>query len=106
MPLFATLFSAMFSGFGVFLAKILAAKIAARALGVAALLALTVGLVAAFNLAIAPFAGAIFQTQYGQFLGLAFPPISGTVMTALLAFWTVVMVYRLQSRLIALTANV
>lgn len=106
MPLFAGLFTAFFSALGLFLAKLFAAKIAIRALGVIALTALSAGLVTAFNVAITPFVSAVFNTSYGQFLGLLFPPIAGTVIAALMAFWTAVMLYRLQARAISLTAGV
>lgn len=106
MPLFAGLFTAFFSALGLFLAKMFAAKIAIRALGVVALTALSAGLVTAFNVAISPFVAAVFSTAYGQFLGLLFPPIAGTVVAALVAFWSAVMVYRLQARAVSLTAGV
>lgn len=106
MPIFSALFTAFFSAFAIFIAKIFAAKIAIRALGVVVLTSLSVGLVTAFNVAVSPFVAAVFSTAYGQFLGLLFPPISGTVIVALLTFWTVVMVYRLQARAVSLTAGV
>lgn len=106
MPIFAALFTAFFSSLGVFLAKLFAAKIAIRVVAVSALTALSAGVFAAFNLAVAPFVQALFSTTYGQFLGLLFPPISGTVCAALMAFWLAVMTYRLQARAIALTAGV
>jgi len=106
MPIFAALFSAVSGAFGILIAKMFAARISIRAVGVAALIALTLGLVVAFNLAIAPFVQAVFSTQYGQFLGLLFPPIAGSVVAALMAFWLVVMTYRLQTRVVSLTASV
>jgi hypothetical protein len=106
MPLFAALFTAFFSSLGVFLAKLFAAKIAIRVVAVTALTALAAAVVTAFNVAVTPFVGAMFSTSYGQFLGLLFPPISGTVIAALMTFWLLVMTYRLQSRAIALTAGV
>ena len=106
MPLFAAFFGALFSALGVFLAKIFAAKIAIRVLGVTALTSLTAGMVLAFNAAVSPLVQQLFSTQYGQFLGLVFPPVSGTVIASLMSFWMVVTTYRLQSRAVALTAGV
>lgn len=106
MPIFAALLTGLFSSIGVFLAKIVAVKVAVRAAAVVALAALSAALVVVFNTAVTPFVQALFSTQYGQFLGLLFPPISGTVLVALMAFWLAVMAYRLQARAIALTASV
>lgn len=74
MPLFAALFSALFSSLGIFLAKMFAAKLAIRIAGVAVLVALSGGLVTTFNAMIVPLLSLLFNTQYGQFIGLAFPP--------------------------------
>ena len=106
MPIFAALFGAFSTAFGLLIAKVVAVKVAARAMGVAAFVLLSLALVATFNTAISPLVGALFSTQYGQFLGLLFPPIAGTVTATLMSFWLVVMAYRLQTRAIALTANV
>lgn len=105
MPIFAAFFGALFSALGVFLAKMFAAKLAIRVLGVAALTALGAGLLTTFNNAIVPLVAALFQTSYGQFLGLAFPPISGTVITVYLSAMLAVATYRLQARAVTLTAG-
>lgn len=105
MPLFAAFFGALFSSLGVFLAKIFAAKLAIRVAGVAVLVALSGGLVATFNAMIVPLLSLLFSTQYGQFIGLAFPPISGTIMTTYMTAVLAVGTYKLQSRAVALTAN-
>lgn len=41
--------------------------------------------VAVFNGYLAPLAQQAFNTQYGQFMGLAFPPVAGTCMATLSA---------------------
>ena len=105
MPLFAALFSALFSALGVFLAKIFAAKLAIRLFGVATLTALGAGLLATFNGLIAPLVAQAFSTSYGQFIGLAFPPIAGTVLTTYFAAWIGVQTYKMQVRAVALTAS-
>lgn len=105
MPLFAAFFGALFSSLGIFLAKIFAAKLAIRVAGVAVLVSLAGGLVATFNGFIAPLLAMMFSTSYGQFLGLAFPPISGTIMATYMTAVLAVGTYKLQTRAVALTAN-
>lgn len=105
MPLFGALFSALFSALGIFLAKMFAAKLAIRLLGVAALTALGSALLMTFNGWIAPLVAMAFSTQYGQFIGLAFPPVSGTVLTLYFTAWIAVNTYKMQARAVALTAS-
>lgn len=105
MPIFAAFFGALFSALGVFLAKMFAAKLAIRVLGVTALTALGAGLLATFNNAISPLVQQLFMTSYGQFLGLAFPPIAGTVITVYLSAMLAIATYRLQARAVSLTAG-
>lgn len=105
MPLFGALFSALFSALGVFLAKLFAAKLAIRIVAVGVLVSLASGLVGAFNGWIVPMLSLLFNTQYGQFLGLAFPPVAGTVMTTYMTAVLAVSTYKLQSRAVAVTAN-
>ena len=105
MPLFAALFSSLFSALGVFLAKLFAARLALRLMGVTALTALGAGLLATFNGYIAPLVAMAFSTSYGQFIGLAFPPVAGTVLTLYFTAWIAVQTYKLQARAVALTAS-
>lgn len=106
MPLLGALFTSLFSALGLFLAKMFAAKLAIRIIAVTALTALSTGLVAAFNTQMVPLVQAAFSTQYGQFIGLAFPPIAGTCLTTITTLWVACTTYRMQARAIALTANV
>ena len=105
MPLFAAFFGALFSSLGVFLAKMFAAKLAIRLVAVGVLVALAGGLVTAFNAWLVPMISMLFNTQYGQFLGLAFPPIAGTVMTTYMTAVLSVATYKLQSHAVSVTAN-
>lgn len=105
MPLFAAFFGALFSALGVFLAKIFAAKLAIRIAGVAILVSLAGALVTTFNGWIVPLLSLLFDTQYGQFIGLAFPPISGTIMTTYMTAVLAVGTYKIQTRAVAITAN-
>jgi hypothetical protein len=106
MPAFAALFGAFFTALGGFLLKLFLAKTALRVVAVAALLSLASGLLVAFNNLIAPFIQAMFSTEYGQFLGLAFPPIAGTVVAALMTGYSLAFAYRVKVRAVKLTASV
>lgn len=106
MPIFAQLFASFFGALAAFLARIFAARVAIRVAAVTAIAALGTGLVVAFNEFVAPLALAIFSTQYGQLLGLVFPPISGTVITGLFTLWIAAMLYRLQASAIRTTAGI
>lgn len=105
MPLFAALFTAFFQALGLFLAKLFAARLAMRLIGAGIIIGLASGLLAAFNSFIVPLVAALFSTQYGQFLGLAFPPIAGTVLTGLLTLWLAVFTYRLKVRVVEATTG-
>ena len=99
MPLFAALFSAISSSiFGLIVAAF-GAKIAVRLTAVASVAALYAACVAVFNGMISPWIEAIFSTQYGQLLGLLFPPVSGTIMASLIAYWTSVLAFKYFSSL-------
>lgn len=105
MPIFAALFSSLFSALGIFLAKLFAAKLAIRVAGVVALTAIGGTLMAAFNSHIAPLVATAFSTQYGQVIGLAFPPIAGTCIATIMALWIACVTYKMQARAISLTAG-
>lgn len=105
MPLLATLISALFTGLGSFLLKLFLARLAIRIAAVAAIVAAGGALMAVFNGYVAPLVGAMFSSQYGQFLGLAFPPISGTCITVFTGVWMACMTYKLQVKAINSTAG-
>lgn len=105
MPLFAAFFSALFQALGVFLLRLFVAKLGLRVAGYATLVALSVSFVAAFNGFIAPLVSTMFNTQYGQFIGLAFPPIAGTCIATLVSAMGAVYAYRLKVRLVSVTTG-
>lgn len=105
MPVFAALMQTLFGALATFLAKMFAARIAIRLAGVAAIGALGTGLMAAFNAAVVPLADQLFSTQYGQLLGLAFPPVAGTCLATMAGLWMAVTTYKLQVHAIKLTAG-
>ena len=105
MPLLAALFASLVGGITSFLALYVSKKIAVAALAVAAFALSLTALMAAFNAAVAPFIAAMFSTQYGQFLGLAFPPIAGSCMVALSTTWGACMLYKLRLQSIKMSAS-
>jgi hypothetical protein len=99
MPLLGALLSGALTAIFTLISSLVGAQIAARILAVAFVAALYVALVLAFSALIAPWIGSIFTSEYGQLLGLLFPPVAGTVMASLSAFWGVVIGYRYVSTL-------
>lgn len=105
MPIFAQLFAGFMTAIGGFLLKLFVAKVTIRVVAVAAITALGSVLLLTFNNFIAPLVAQAFNTQYGQFLGLAFPPVAGTVLAGLLTLWAACIAYRLHVEAIKMTAN-
>lgn len=105
MPALGALLATLFSSLGLFLAKIFAIKLAVRVAAVVALTAIGTALMAFFNSQISPLVAAAFATQYGQVLGLAFPPIAGTCIATIMALWMACITYKMQARAISLTAG-
>lgn len=87
MPLFAVLFKAVLGNLAAAVALFITTKYAIRMAAVLALAAIYITAVTLFSTTIAPLLGALFSTGYGQFIGLAFPPIAGSVVAGLGALW-------------------
>lgn len=102
MPLLAAFLGAIASKFfGLFVAMFGALW----GVRIAAAVALGTGYVACvlyWSSLILPWLSSILNTQYGYLLGLLFPPVSGTVLAGLVAFWTCVAVQKYTSTLIKL----
>lgn len=94
MPLLATFLGSILSSIFGFLAAVTGAKIAVRLVAVATIGALYVASVLAFSNIIAPWLSGVFSSQYGQLLGLLFPPVAGTVLSALAGYWGTVAAFR------------
>lgn len=105
MPILASLIASVFGGIATFLAQMWAKKLVVAGLAVAAFAVALVALMAVFNALVSPLVAAMFSTQYGQFLGLAFPPISGTCMTAIVSAWGACALYKLKMQAIKITAS-
>lgn len=87
MPLLASLLVGWFTRAFTFLVAQVGFQWAIRITIVAAVGAVYVSLVTLFNSTIEPLIGALFATSYGAVIGLAFPPIAGSVVSALAILW-------------------
>lgn len=63
------------------------AQHAARVAAILALASIYIACVTYFSGMIYPWLQGIFGSAYGSLLGLLFPPVSGTVMASLSAYW-------------------
>lgn len=105
MPLLGALLTSLFSGLAAWLAQYLTKKVVTVGLAVAAF-AVTLGvLMAFFATVVSPLVGSLFSTAYGQFLGLAFPPMAGTCLAAISASWTACALYKLKIQSIKMSAS-
>jgi len=105
MPLFAAMVSAFFTALSGFLAKLFIARVALRIAGVAAIMGFGSVLMVTFNGVVAPMVANMFSTQFGQLIGLAFPPAAGTVIAGVGVVWIACTTYKLQVQAVKLTAN-
>ncbi|ODU08182.1 MAG: hypothetical protein ABS84_14100 [Rubrivivax sp. SCN 71-131] len=87
MPVFAALFKATMAGFYSLYLAIKAKEIALRLLAIATIAATYIAAVTMFTAYVQPLIAVLFATSYGQVIGLAFPPIAGTVLAGLVALW-------------------
>lgn len=102
MPMLAALLVGWFTRFFSFLVAEVGFKWAIRITIVAAVAAVYVGLVTLFNTTISPLLSALFATSYGTVIGLAFPPIAGTVVTGLAVLWAAKVGYSYLERMASL----
>jgi hypothetical protein len=96
MPILATFIGALLSSLASFFVRFVAVKTSIALAAVAALSALSLGLVLTFNALVSPLVQQAFSTQYGQLLGLAFPPVAGTCIAAIAAAWAACGLYKWQ----------
>lgn len=106
MPALALLLEGIFKVISAWLLKLFAARVAIRVAAVAAIAGFGTVLLTTFNGVIAPLASAAFSTSLGQFLGLAFPPIAGTCIGAMITVWVACTTYKLQTQAIKVTAGI
>lgn len=105
MPLLAGLIQSLLGGLAAQFISMFVKK-AATAAGAAAAIGVCMAvLVVSFNTLVAPFVASMFTTTYGQFIGLAFPPIAGTCLASIGATWAACGLYKLKVATIKATAS-
>ena len=102
MPIFATLMQALMGNATALWLAIRSAEQAVRLTAVGILAAAYVLCVTAYTLFIDPLIGALFSTAWGQLLGLAFPPISGSTLAGLAALWGCIVAKRYTEKFIGM----
>jgi predicted PurR-regulated permease PerM len=105
MPVLGALISALFSGFAAWLAQYLSKKLVVVALAVTGFAAALIALMLVFSTVVSPIVAQLFNTQYGQFLGLAFPPAAGSCLAAIGATWSACALYKLKIQSIKMSAS-
>jgi hypothetical protein len=105
MPLFATFFGSVLAAFASFLVKFVSRKVAVATASLTALATISAALVVFFNTAVSPLVQQLFATQYGQLLGLAFPPVAGTCMAVIGSTWAACGLYAWQLKALQLTTQ-
>lgn len=105
MPLLANFIGGLFTGLATWLATFFTKQVAVRITAGAALVASLAALMLLFNTQVAPLVAMAFSTQYGQVIGLAFPPVAGTCLATISAMWVACTTYKLQERIITMTAG-
>ena len=105
MPLLAGLIGSLIGGLANFFAQMFVKKVAITAVAVLAFAAALLVLMAVFNGLVAPLVQSMFSTSFGQFIGLAFPPIAGTCMTSIATAWGACALYKLKVQSIKMSAS-
>jgi hypothetical protein len=105
MPLLAALWGVIATAITSFLTRVLAGQVGFKLLALGAFAVLAASMVAFFNAAISPLAASVFNTQYGQLLGLAFPPVAGSCIATLLGAIVFAVAYRLKMQFLRTAAG-
>ena len=93
MPKFAILFESLIAQFFTWMAIKFGISIAVKMSVIMGLAAMYVSVLVAFNNFVTPLLSQLFATNFGFIIGLAFPPISQTVITGLIALWVGSLIY-------------
>lgn len=104
MPILAGLITSLFGGIASLFAIWWGKKIAVTIVAVAAIATALVALMATFNLLVTPLIAAMFSTTYGQFIGLAFPPMAGSCLASLGTCWGACALYKLKVQSVKMSA--
>lgn len=87
MPLLAVLVKALFGNLSAWLTLLYSTRLSLQFTAVLIFAAAYIACVAAYTDFIFPVIAALFSTQWGQFLGLAFPPMAGSVLAGVVSLW-------------------
>ena len=98
MPILAGLLVSLFSGIATLLGTYISKKVAVGLAAATTLGTLYGGLVVLMNTAVSPLLAALFNTSYGQFIGLAFPPMAGTALGIVATVWAGCTLYAWQKK--------
>lgn len=87
MPVLSALIKALFGNASALFLAISSARLSVQMLGVSILAAAYVSCLVFFTTVIDPLLGLLFQSLYGQLIGLLFPPVSGTIFAGFSGLW-------------------
>ena len=90
MPVFAAFIGSIGMGVYNLLVALVGVRLAMRVAAVISLATIYTACVIYFSTMVVPWLEGLFASAYGQLLGLLFPPISGSVLAGLGAYWTCV----------------
>ncbi|EKD78667.1 MAG: hypothetical protein ACD_41C00301G0002 [uncultured bacterium] len=90
MPLLATFLASIGGAIYSLMVAMVGVKLAARMTAVFFLAGIYISCVVFFSTMIVPWLTGVFSSQYGQLLGLLFPPMAGSVIASLGGYWTCV----------------
>lgn len=105
MPLLAGLIQALIGALAAMITREVSKRATVAVLAGSAISVSMLALVATFNLTVKPLVATMFSTQYGQFIGLAFPPIAGTCLAAIAGTWAACGLYKLKVATIKASAG-
>jgi len=98
MPLLGALIQSLFGSlYGIILA-LQASRYAVALAAVTLLAGMYLAAVGVFTAFVQPLIGSAFSTSFGQVIGLAFPPVAGTVVAGISALWVALVGFRYVSR--------
>lgn len=100
MPLFAKLFAATSALALKMVLLLVHGYWAVRIAVITAMATAYIACIALFVTVISPLFSAFVSTQYGQVVGLAFPPMAGTVVAALVGLWACILAKNFTTRLL------
>jgi hypothetical protein len=100
MPIFSALFLSLAGKAFALLALVQAQHWGVRIAVVTSLATVYVACVVVFTAVIGPLFNAVTSSNYGQLIGLLFPPMAGTVLGLLAGLWGAILANRLTVRLL------